>query len=321
MRIFITGGCGFIGSHLVEYHLNKGDEVYTVDNLSTGTLQNIESFKDNPLFHFDEADLLSWPDLENTINSADRIYHFAAVVGIFKVISDPLSVINTNIAATERLFRTIAKSRAKPIVIHASSSSVYGNSPKSPLNENDELIVKPPNHPLATYAISKIADESIALASFRAAKVPVIMARLFNTIGPRQTGRYGMVVPRFVQQACQHEAFTIFGKGTQTRSFCDVRDVVVALDLLAQEPASVGQAINVGNNKEISINELAEIVCKCAGYSNPSHYMTYQEAYGTEFTDIAQRRPDLDKLFKLTSFKHQWTLENTIKDLISRYKK
>ena len=321
MRILITGGCGFIGSHIAEHHLAKGDEVHVVDNLSTGTLQNIATFKNNAAFSFDQADILTWPDLDKAIKSADRIYHFAAVVGIFKVISDPVSVISSNIIATRRLFQTIADSNARPTVILASSSSVYGDSPKNPLNENDNLIVKPPAHPLATYAISKISDEAIALAYNRSANIPIIMARLFNTVGPRQTGRYGMVVPRFVSQACRNEPFTVFGDGKQTRSFCDVRDVVAMLDLLAQQPKAIGEAVNIGNDHEISINDLAELICKCAGRQNQSQYIPYNEAYGMEFTDITQRRPDLSKLMRLIAFKHKWTLESTINDLISDDKK
>lgn len=321
MRILITGGCGFIGSHIAEHHLAKGDEVHVVDNLSTGTLQNIAAFSNNTDFCFDQADILTWHDLDKAIKSVDRIYHFAAVVGIFKVISDPINVLSSNIIATRRLFQTIADSTARPTVMIASSSSVYGDSPKNPLNENDNLIVKPPAHPLATYAISKISGEALSLAYHRSANVPVIMARLFNTIGPRQTGSYGMVVPRFVSQACHNVPFTVFGDGNQTRSFCDVRDAVTMLDLLAQQPKAIGQAVNLGNDHEISINDLAKLICKCNGRHNQSQYIPYKEAYGMEFTDITQRRPDLSKLMGLITFKHKWTLESTISDLIYNDKK
>ncbi len=321
MRILITGGCGFIGSHLVEYHLAKGDKVHVVDNLSTGSLQNIAAFENDSSLQFDHADLLSWKGLGSAIKSSDRIYHFAGLVGIFKVISDPVSVISSNILAYSHLVQAIADTNVRPMVIVASSSSAYGDSTKNPLSEDDNLIVKPPTHPLATYAITKIVDEAIGLAYYRTAKIPVILIRLFNVVGQRQTGRYGMVVPRFVQQACNKEPFTIFGDGTQTRSFCDVRDVVTALDLLAENPASIGEIINVGNDREISINELAGLVCKCTGSLNPSQYIPYNEAYGVEFTDISQRRPDLSKLSKLITFKHKWTLAETITDLVSHYKK
>lgn len=319
MRVLITGGCGFIGSHLVEHHLKKGDQVHVVDNLSTGSLKNIDSFKNNSDFRFDEADLLTWKDLDKAIASSDRIYHFAAIVGIFKVLSNPKDVISNNIIATKRLFQTIADSNAKPTTVLTSSSSVYGNSPKNPLSESDNLIVKPPSHPLATYAISKITKESIALAYSTTARIPTIIARPFNTIGPRQTGKYGMVVPRFVMQACRHEPLTIFGDGNQTRSFCDVRDVVVALDSLANTPEAIGKTINVGNDIEITINDLASLVSKCAGQPTKAKYIPYEEAYGKGYTDIIQRRPDLSILFKLIKFKHKWTLTDTIQHLISNY--
>lgn len=316
MKIFITGGCGFIGSHIAEFHLNKGDEVFVVDNLTTGSLKNIESFKNNSKFKCEIEDILTWKDLKKTVEWADRIYHFAAVVGVFKVLADRINVIRNNVLATEHLFRTIANSQARPLVIFAASSSAYGNNPKPMLNENDDLIVKPPFHPLATYAITKIAGESIALAYHESAKIPVILTRLFNTIGPRQTGYYGMVVPRFVHQALHNEPLTVFGDGTQTRSFCDVRDSVVAFDLLAKNPACIGQVINVGNDHDIHINDLAKLIDKCTGKKNRVQHIPYAEAYGLEYTDIAQRRPDISKMLKLIPFKHQWTLEQTIQDLV-----
>ena len=320
MHIFITGGCGFIGSNLAEYHLTKGDEVHVIDNLSTGTLQNIASFKNHPAFRFDEADVLTWPDLGKTAQWADRVYHLAAIVGMFKAVSNPISLISNNIFSCRHLLHTISEIGAKPLIIIASSSSVYGDNPKHLLNEKDNLIIKPPTHPLATYTISKLSDEIIALAYYHESHLPIIVVRPFNTIGPRQTGRYGMVVPRFVKQACRKEPFSIFGDGRQTRSFCDVRDVIFALDLLANESQSIGQIINVGNDREISINDLALLICECIGYKNPSNYLSYKEAYGVEFTDITQRRPDLSKLHSLITFKHQWSLEQTIHNLISIYR-
>ncbi len=263
--------------------------------------------------------MLTWPDLGKATQWADRIYHLAAIVGTFKAISQPISLVSTNIFACRHLLHTISKTSSRPLIIIASSSSVYGDNPSHLLNEKDDLIIKPPTHPLATYTISKLSDETIALAYHYEAHLPIIIVRPFNTVGPRQTGRYGMVVPRFVQQACCKEPFSIFGDGSQTRSFCDVRDVVLALDLLASHPQSIGQIINVGNDREISINDLAQLICECIGYKNSIHYISYKEAYGVEFTDITQRRPDLSKLHNLISFKPQWTLEKTIRNLISTY--
>ncbi len=319
MRILVTGGCGFIGSHLVEYHLAKGDHVLAVDDLSTGTLDNIKPFQNNPQFEFAEADLLTWKDLDKAVTQVDRIYHFSASVGVFHVISDRLRVINSNIAATDRLFKSIASSDARPMVVVASSSSAYGDSQKIPLTETDDLMVKPPVHPLSTYAISKISDEAIALAYYQSHQIPMMLIRLFNTIGPRQRGHYGMVVPRFVQQACEGKPFTIFGDGNQTRSFCDVRDVVALLHLLAETPKAVGEIINLGKDEEITINELAKLVCTCLGKTNASTYIPYNEAYGQVYTDIQRRRPDLKKLNSLITVKYEWTLSETIQDLIKIY--
>ena len=319
MHIFITGGCGFIGSNLAEYHLAKGDEVQIVDNLSTGTLQNIEAFHNNPAFRFDKADLLSWPELTEAVRWADRVYHLSAVVGMFKAISEPISLVTNNIFACRHLLHTIHACNAKPLVIIASSSSVYGDNPDHLLKEDDNLIIKPPTHPLATYMISKLSDETIALAYHKEADIPLIIVRPFNAVGPKQTGRYGMVVPRFVQQICRKEPFSVFGDGKQTRSFCDVRDIIKGLDLLASQPKAIGEIINIGNDREISIHDLAQLISQCMGYENPINYISYREAYGMEYTDISQRRPDLSKLRTLIPFKHQWTLEQTIENLISIY--
>lgn len=321
MRIFITGGCGFIGSNLAEYHINKGDEVHVVDNLSTGRIENIATLQEHPAFRFDEADILTWTGLTKAVQWADRVYHLAALVGMFKAVSEPISLITNNILGCRHLLHTIGQSGAKPVVVITSSSSVYGDNPKHLLNEEDDLILTPPTHPLATYTVSKLSDEIIALAYYREQHIPIIIVRPFNTVGPRQTGRYGMVVPRFVHQACTKEPFTIFGDGTQTRSFCDVRDVVVAFDLLASDPKVIGEIVNVGNDHEISINQLAALVSECVGYKNTINYISYKEAYGMEFTDITQRRPDLSKLLGLVPFSHKWTLEQTIHSLIDLEKK
>ncbi|MDP3268026.1 MAG: NAD-dependent epimerase/dehydratase family protein [Legionella sp.] len=316
MRILVTGGCGFIGSHLVQFYLEQGHEVFAVDNLSTGFEKNIKPFLDNPLFTFEKADIITWSSLTKVVQWADVIFNFAATVGMFNVIVDPIAVVSNNIVGTNRLLRTIALSDARPTVIIASSSSVYGDNPKGLLSEEDSLIVKPLTHPLATYAISKLADEAIGYAYYHHHKIPLFLARMFNTIGPHQTGLYGMVVPRFVKQACSNEPITIYGDGKQTRSFCDVRDIIVALDLLLKQPKALGQSINIGNDYEISINDLAKLVKKCANSSSQITHISYKEAYGVDYTDIGQRRPNLTKLYGLVPFKHKWTLDDTINYLI-----
>lgn len=316
MKVLITGGCGFIGSNLVAFHIKRGDEVWVVDDLSTGSENNIAEFKQDPLFRFEQASLLHWPGLTEAVKWADRIYHLAAIVGLFRVLAEPVQVIETNIGSCERLFRIIAETGAKPRILLSSSSSVYGHSRAKILSEDDELIMQPVGNSLSTYSISKLAQEAIALAHFRATKIPVTLLRLFNVIGPRQTGRYGMVVPRFVKQACNNEPITIFGDGKQTRSFCDVRDVINAINLLAEKKESIGEIVNVGNDHELSINELAELVLQRTASCSIVEYIPYEKAYGEQFTDITQRRPKLSKLERLTGFKSQWTLEQTIDNLI-----
>lgn len=320
MRILVTGGCGFIGSHIAEYHLAKGDEVFIVDDLSTGSLDNIASFQANPSFHFEKANILNWSNLQTSVAWANRIYHMAAVVGIYRVLKEPVNVLRTNILSSEKLLHAISISENRPQVIIASSSSVYGHSERPMLSEKDDLLFKYYANPLRNYALSKIADEALGLAYYHTAKIPIIIIRLFNIVGPRQTGSYGMVIPRFVQQACRGEPITIFGDGTQTRSFCDVRDVLTILNLLVNTSKSNGQIVNIGYDKEIVINDLAELIRKKANSNSTIQYIPYKEAYGEEFTDIKQRRPDLAKLHELTSFKHQWPLEKTIDDLIKTFR-
>ena len=320
MHIFVTGGCGFIGSHIVEHHLAKGDTVHVVDDLTSGTLQNLAPFQNNSDLKIDKANILDWSGLEDAVSHADRVYHFAGVVGIYRVLAEPVNVMATNVVGTDRLLNAISKTGKKPRVIIASSSSVYGPSEKSLLSEKDSLIVQPHGHPLWGYAVSKIADEAIGLAYFKMSGIPITMIRLFNTIGPRQTGRYGMVVPRFVKQACEGEPITIYGNGTQTRSFCDVRDALAAIQLLMETEKSAGQVYNVGNNFEISINHLAEIVKASTRSNSEIKYISYIEAYGEDFADTKQRRPDLSKLVGLTEFKHSWSIEKTVDDLVIRYR-
>lgn len=319
MHVLITGGAGFIGSHLAEYHLNKGDSVHVVDDLSTGSLTNVAPFRDNVKFHFTEADILTWSGLEEAAVWADRIYHMAAVVGVFRVLEDPIRVLATNIAGTERLLRMANAGNWKPQVVIASSAEVYGPTTSDVLTEDAMLYVHSGAKSRWNYAISKLADESIGLSYARQHGMPIVIVRPFNTIGPRQTGRYGMVVPRFVHQALSGQPLTIFGGGQQTRSFCDVRDAVVALDLLADAPRAHGQIVNVGNDREITINALADLVGERAKKKVQRQHLSYVEAYGQQYDDITHRRPSLDKLFQFTNFKHQWSLEQTLDDLIHNH--
>lgn len=321
MRILVTGGAGFIGSHLVEHHLKKGDEVFVVDDFSTGKKENLTPFMSQPNFKFEEADISKWQNLEKRVQWADRIYHMAAVVGIYRVLEEPLQLINTNIAGTHMILDSAMKSPKKPEILLASSSEVYGHSEKPTFTETDSLLMESADQPRWNYAITKLADEALAYAYTSKAGLPIINIRFFNTIGPRQRGRYGMVVPRFVQQACDNKPLTVYGDGTQTRSFCDVRDTVIALDQLCDNKKSFGQIVNVGNDQEITILELAQLIKERAGSKSEIEFVPYEKAYTEAFVDIMRRRPNLEKFTELSHFKHKWTLMKTIDDLIDRYRK
>lgn len=321
MHIFVTGGAGFIGSHIIEFHLQKGDTVVSIDNLVTGNKNNLRPFLNDPNFTFHEADILTWTDLEKTLESIDRVYHMAAVVGVLHVLQEPLNVLVTNINGTERLLKALREVGSKARVIIASTSSVYGFIQKSLLREDDDLNIHSLYHPLCGYAVSKICTEIMSLTYLHLYDMPITIIRLFNTIGPRQTGCYGMVVPRFIEAAICDEPIIIYGDGTQTRSFCDVRDSIVALDLLANNLKSIGEIINVGNDREISINNLAYLIKRTLHSNAEIRHISYEKAYGKNFDDIKKRRPDISKLKKLTGFNPQWTLEDTILDLMKTGKK
>ena len=318
MHVLITGGAGFIGSHLVELHLARGDKVHVVDDLSTGSIENVRPFLDEPAFHFDHADLLTWDRLDRVAAWADRVYHLAAVVGVYRVLAEPTKVLAVNIAAFERLLRAVNSSGWKPNLVLASSSEVYGHNDHELLRETQDLVISTRTGTRWLYSVSKIADEALCMSFAKHFGIPTVIARFFNTVGPRQVGRYGMVVPRFVEQAVHGEDITVYGPGDQTRSFCDVRDTVAALDRVAEHAASPDVlVVNVGNDREISINELAAMVIERAGSSSKIQHLPLLQAYGEDFEDIKRRRPSLERLRTLTGFKHRFTLEQTIDDLIA----
>lgn len=333
LHVLITGGAGFIGSNLVEHHLGKGDKVHVVDDLSTGSLANIEAFQSHPSFRFSKADILLWEDLHKSVTWADRIYHMAAVVGVHKVLAEPIHCLATNIAGCERVLRAASANGWKPQIVIPSTAEVYGEATKDAagatseaanftgFREDAELVVGSTAIKRWNYPISKITNEALGLSYGHAFGMAVLVARLFNSVGPRQTGRYGMVLPRFIKQAVAGEPITVYGDGTQTRSFCDVRDTVMLLDSLAGHTHSAGEIINVGNNREISIRALAELVKELAGSSSPIVFVPYREAYGEGNVETYRRKPDLTKLFEHTTYRHQWTLEETVKDLIEREQK
>lgn len=316
MNVLITGGAGFIGSHLAELHLNNGDNVLAVDDLSTGRRSNIESLLDDGDFRFEVSDLLDWPELEDAVAEADRIYHLAAVVGMFRVLDEPVEVMRVNVGGTETLLEAVVRMGVSPEILIASSSSVYGAG--THLNEEAELVFVPEEGGLTGYALSKLANEIQALAYGREHGLSMAVPRIFNTVGPRQSGSYGYVLPRFVRQALEGIPLTVFGDGSQTRSFCDVRDTVEALEMLAGNRAASGRPVNVGNTREISILQLAELVIERVGSSSMIDFVPFEEAYGEKFRTIGQRRPDTERLQETTGFTPSWTLEQTIDDLIEK---
>lgn len=321
MRILITGAAGFIGSHLVEYYLNRNAEIIGVDDLSSGSEKNIEPFKSNTRFTFDVANILTWKGLDKAIQWADLIFHMAAVIGVKRVIAEPIQVEETNIIGTDKILKAMSHHRSKATIVIASTSSVYGATKKRMLSENDSLVIEPPSqHSLSCYAISKLADEALAFGYSREKNIASIIIRLFNVIGPRQTGRYGMVVPRFVQQACRNEPITVFGDGSQTRSFCDVRDAINMINGLVENIKSRGEVFNVGHSDEITILELAKLVKKQTKSQSDIIFVPYKEAYGIDFTDIKQRVPDVKKCLALTQYQYKWTLIQTIDDLTDRFR-
>ena len=319
MHVLITGGAGFIGSSLAAFHLQNEDRVHVMDNLSTGQRKNIEPFLENPDFTFDEADLLDWEGLQNAVNWADRIYHMAAVVGVFRVLKEPIATLATNITGCERLLRALHKSHWNTKLIVASTSEVYGNRDEDvPLHEEMELHVSPGRNTRWNYSVSKIADEAFSLSYAREYDMDVTVVRFFNVIGPNQTGKYGMVVPRFIRQAIKNEPMTVYGDGTQVRAFMDIRDCINMLQLLADSPNSQAQIVNVGTPHEITIGELAIMVKKLSNSDSKIVYVPYDEAYGLDFEEIYHRKPELTKLRKLTGYSPKWSLQETMDFLIKK---
>ncbi len=321
MNILITGGAGFIGSNLAAYHIAQGDSVFVVDDFSSGSIKNIVLLQNSRNFQFAKADILVWDKLNEVTAWSDRIYHMAAIVGVKNVLADPRAVLATNITGTERLFRIISEENQQVQILLASTSEVYGFNPKSSFIESDDIIFKESKSLRWCYAITKLADEYIALAYAINPGLKVAIARLFNTIGPNQTQKHGWVVPSFINQAMRNESITIYGDGSQTRSFCDVRDMIQALDLLVSTPASYGEVVNVGNNHEISILDLAYLVKDRVGSQSEMKFISYKDAYGIQFDDIFHRRPILSKLKQLTGFTPQWTLTETLDFLIQMERK
>jgi len=315
MHVLITGGAGFIGSHLADMHLDRGDKVHVIDNLSTGTRANLAARSQDKNLRTDFQDIRTWDGLPEAVAWADRVYHMAAVVGVKRVLENPVRVLETNVSGTERLLDAIYDGGWNPACIIASSSEVYGFNPAERFDESSDLTFQSGSRLRWTYAVTKLVDEFFAMSYQRCYFQNICVVRLFNTIGPRQVGTYGMVVPTFVRQALSGAPITVYGDGRQSRSFCDVRDTIRALDALASSESSSGEIVNVGNDREIAIRDLADLVKERTGSSSRIEYLDYREAYGEEYDDVPHRCPELSRLRELTQFEPQWTLEQTIDEL------
>jgi nucleoside-diphosphate-sugar epimerase len=317
MRYLITGGAGFIGSHLAETLLRQGHEVVIIDDLCTGSIHNIENLKRKRGFSYIIDSMFNRPLLAELIDDCDAVFHLAASVGVKLIVESPVHTIETNVKGTEGVLEFANKKRKKVLV--ASTSEVYGKSTKIPFSENDDLVMGPTFKGRWSYACSKAIDEFLALAYWKEKGLPVVIVRLFNTVGPRQTGRYGMVLPSFVRAALAGQPLTVFGDGKQSRCFCHVSDTVGALSRLIEHPDAVGQIFNIGSNEEISIEQLARMVKSLAGSASPIHYIPYEEAYEEGFEDMQRRVPDIGKIHNLLNFQTTYNTRQIIQSVIDSF--
>lgn len=315
MRNLITGGAGFVGSHLADYLLSRGEEVIILDDLSTGSFDNIRHLVGTKGFTHYIGRVEDQRLLERAGDGADRIYHLAAAVGVQLIVDDPVRTIETNINASQAVF-DYAVTFGKPVLI-TSTSEVYGKGIKMPFSEDDDVVYGPTIRARWSYAISKAVDEFLLLAFYRTKGLPGVVVRLFNTVGPRQTGRYGMVLPRLVQQAMSGGPMTVYGTGEQTRCFAHVKDVVPALFALMNCPCAMGQVVNIGSSQEISINDLAEEIRKMINPSVQIVKIPYADAYGPDFEDMGARRPDLSKAKNLIDYEPTQGVNQIISDVFS----
>lgn len=319
MHSLITGGAGFIGSHLAEELLRRKEEVWAIDNLSTGKLENVVHLGSNPKFHLVVDSVLNKRVIKKLIARCDTVYHLAAAVGVRFIIEKPVETIETNILGTETVLKLSNEYKRKVLI--TSTSEVYGKSTKVPFKEGDDRIYGPTTKSRWSYASSKAVDEFLALAYFQGKKLPTVIARLFNTIGPRQTGRYGMVVPTMVQQALLGHPITVHGDGKQTRSFTYVSDVVEALVGLAKHPKAVGGVFNVGSGEEITINRLALLIKEMTKSKSKIVHLPYSQAYEKGFEDMRRRVPDTRKIRKLIGFEAKVSLAEALQKVVDYYRK
>jgi UDP-glucose 4-epimerase len=318
MKVLITGGAGFVGSHLSDALLARGDSVHVLDDLSTGSIANIAHLKGQPGFAYTIDTVTNEPVLAELIDQCDVVVHLAAAVGVKLIVEQPVYTIETNVHGTEVVLKHANKK--KKLVVIASTSEVYGKSATVPFREDADLVLGPSEKHRWAYACSKLIDEFLALAYWKERKLPIIILRLFNTVGPRQTGQYGMVIPTFVRQALAGHPITVFGDGTQSRSFTYVGDVVRAMVALIDEPRAVGHVFNIGNGREISIGDLAALVKKLTGSSSEIVRIPYDQAYEAGFEDMPRRVPDIAKVRDLVGYEPTVELEEILTRVIEYFR-
>ena len=316
MRYLITGGAGFIGSHLAERLLEKGERVVLLDNLSTGSMENIRHLKGSQNLEYHLDGIENRQLLAELVDDADIIIHLAAAVGVKLIVESPVRTIETNVNGTQLILEAASKKRK--LVLLASTSEVYGKNTQVPFREDADLVLGPTTKGRWSYAASKALDEFLALSYWKEKKQPVIVVRFFNTVGPRQTGRYGMVLPNFVKRALASDPIEVYGDGKQSRCFCDVRDTIEAVLRLMSLGRAVGEVVNVGNTEEVTIENLAKMVKQRCDSSSPIHYVPYDKAYEPGFEDMMRRVPCIDKLHSLTGFRPQTNLGEIV-DRVSAY--
>lgn len=319
MRALITGGAGFIGSHLAERLLARGDEVFLFDNLSTGSMENIRHLKHNERMHYFLDSIENRQLLAELVDESDAIFHLAAAVGVRLIVESPVRTIETNVNGTQLVLEAAYKKRKRVFI--ASTSEVYGKNTNVPFTEDMDLVLGATTIGRWSYAASKALDEFLALSYWKEKKQPVVVARFFNTVGPRQTGRYGMVLPNFVSQALEAAPITVYGSGKQSRCFCDVQDSVEAMIRLMETDKAIGEVVNIGTDREISVEGLARMVKERTGSASPVTYVPYDQAYEPGFEDMMRRVPSLGKLERLTGFRPATTLEEIIDRVTKHFEK
>ena len=322
MKVLVTGGAGFIGSHLSERLLENGCEVYVVDNLSTGSIKNIENLQKKKFFHFSRGDVLNKKIMTGLVKKVDMIYHLAAAVGVKYIIDNPLESIKTNVRGTENILE-IAEAYGKKKIFIASTSEVYGknNNSRAAFKETDDRLLGSTTKWRWSYSCCKALDEFLALAYYREKKLPVAIGRFFNTCGPRQTGRYGMVIPRFIRQAILNQPMTVYGDGKQTRCFLYVGDATDAIIKLMNKKTAVGEIFNIGNPHNITILALAKKIKKLVNSKSKIKFMSYENAYKMGFEDMRHRKPDISKAHKLIKFSPKVDIDELLKITIRDFKK